>query len=350
MTFDALPRHDVALVIGGRAWTGWTGVSIDRGIDSLCGSFRLEMTAREKTGLPPVTFQPGDAAQVVLGGKPLITGYADAREWGIEAEAVRLAISGRDKAADLIDCSALNKPGSWRGAKLEAIASELAAPFGVPISFRADTGKPLARFALQQGETAWAAIERLARYRGLILFSDGLGGVVVGNPDSGLRAGRIAEGDNALSIDERRDDSQRFSQYVIKGQASGSDERNGAAVAQVKGEARDAGVARYRPMLVIGEEQSDQDSLKKRAEWEAVTRAARAQTVTAQLPGWFAVAGGAVWEPGARAELVSETLGLSGDRLIERVSLTRDSEGTRTTLTLVPPEAWTQLAEKEADQ
>ena len=349
-SFAALPRHDVALVLGGKAYLGWTSVMIDRGIDSLVGSFTLELASKEKTGAEDWPVAPGDPCEIVLGGKAIITGYVDAVTRGIEAENRSLRVSGRDKACDLVDCSALNKPGSWRNVALDKIARELAAPFGVKLTFTGDAGKPLARFALQQGETAWAAIERLARYRGLIAFSDGLGGVIIGNPDSGKRAGQIREGENLLSGEAEFDHSQRFSQYVIKGQASGSDQRHGKAVAQVKGEQADASVTRYRPLLIIGEEQSDQASLHKRAEWEATVRAGRAERLTAHVPGWFGgdgSANGPVWEPGARAAIDAPSLKLSGDRLIERVQLLRDNDGTRSEIMLVPPSAWAQLAENE---
>lgn len=104
-------------------------------------------------------------------------------------------------------------------------------------------------------------------------------------------------------------------------------------------------------MLVIGEEQSDPASLKKRADWEATVRAGRAERIIASVPGWFAgdgSASGPVWEAGARAECAAPSIKLSGDRLIESVRLLRDNDGTRSELVLVPPAAWTQLAEKEA--
>lgn len=349
--FDSLPRHEVGLVIAGSAYLGWTSVSIDRGIDSLVGSFTLELTSREATGAAEFPIAPGDACQIVLGGKVLITGYIDRRSRSLSADNRSLRVSGRDKACDLVDCSALNKPGSWRNVSLAQIARELAAPFGVSIDVSGDAAKPLARFALQQGETAWAAIERLARYRGLIAFSDGAGGVKIGNPDSGARLGRIREGDNLVSIEEEDDQSEQFSDYVVKGQASGNEQHHGKAVAQIKGEARDAGVTRYRPLLIIGEEQSDKASLATRAAWEAKVRAGRANAITAVVPGWFAgssSASGPVWEPGARADCDVPSHGLSGDRLIERVRLIRDGEGTRSELTLVPPEAWAQLADAGA--
>ena len=351
----SLPRHEVALVIAGSAYLGWTAVSIDRGIDSLVGSFSLELTSREATGAAEFPIAPGDACQIVLGGKVLITGYIDRRSRALSADNRSLRVSGRDKACDLVDCSALNKPGSWRNVSLAQIARELAAPFGVTIAVSGDSSKPIPRFALQQGETAWAAIERLARYRGLIAFSDGAGGVKIGNPaighDSGARTGQIREGNNLVSIEQEDDQSEQFSNYVVKGQASGNDQHNGKAVAQIKGEARDAGVIRYRPLLIIGEEQSDKASLVKRAAWEAKVRKGRASTITAVVPGWFAGSGsasGPVWEPGAHASCDVPSHGLSGDQLIERVRLIRDADGTRTELTLVPPEAWAQLADAGA--
>lgn len=346
-TFDSLPVHDVALVVDGQAYLGWSELRIERAIDTLVGSFELTLASKATTGGEDWPVKQGQAAQVVLGGKPLVTGWIDRIGRSLDANQRALTVSGRDKACDLVDCSAMNKPGSWRNVGLAKIAAELAKPFGVSITVTGDAGKPLSRFALQQGETAFAAIERLARYRGLIAFSDGRGGVIIGNPDSGSRIGGLTEGVNIKEIETELDDSQRFSEYLIKGQASGSQQRHGKVVAQVKGEAKDASVGRYRPMLIVGEEQSDAASLKKRAAWERQTRAGKAERSTVVVPGWFAE-GTTVWEPGKRAALSAPSNRVSGDRLIERVVLTRSAdEGTLSELTLVPPEAWAQLAESE---
>src|SRR3546814_11797358 len=59
----------------------------------------------------------------------------------------------------------------------------------------------------------------------------------------------VADGGHVLS--------ERFSQYVLKGQASGDDEVNGRAASAPSAEAKDPAVTRYRPMLIIGEDQSE---------------------------------------------------------------------------------------------
>lgn len=351
--FDRVARHDVALWLGGKGWAGWTEISIDRGLDTVTGQFTLTLVDKEKTGSTAIEIEEGAACSVTLAGQALVTGFVDRVSRGISAEGHTITVSGRDRAADLVDCSAVNVPGSWSNKKLEAIAREIAQPFGVSIEVTGDTGKPFARFALQQGETAWAAIERMASYRGVIAWSMGDGTIRIGNPDSGEITGQLIEGVNVVSGEAEDDLSARFSTYTVKGQASGSDDRHGRAVAQVKAEASDAGVKRFRPLIVVAEEQADTASLRKRAAWEAQTRAARGKSLTVTTPGWFAGGneGGPIWKPGARAACSIPTCKREGTFLVERTRIVRDAEnGTITELTLVPPEAWAQLAEPEPKQ
>lgn len=352
--FDRLKRHEVVLTLGGMAYAGWTDVSIETSIDSVSGGFDLTLSAREKTGVTEWPIARGMACTVTLGGETLITGWVDSVERRIAAEDYAISVRGRDKAGDLVDCSATNSPGSWRGKKLEAIAAEIAAPFGIALVIEGDTGKAFEKFALQPQETAFAAIERMARYRGLVCWSTGDGRVIIGNPGtSGAIAGRIEEGANVLSASAGDEGSERFSEYLVKGQASGSDRRNGKAAAQIRGNASDAGVTRYRPMIVIGEEQSDASSLASRAEWEARVRAGRGQKLGVTVPGWFTEGGqeagaGTVWKAGTRATCRIPSCRIDAVLLVQRVRFSRSGDqGTVTELELVPPEAWAQLAEPE---
>lgn len=343
---SVLPAHEVALEIGGLSYFGWTEIAIERAIDAMVGSFDLTLAAKDRTGAEDWPIEDGAQCRVSLGGEVLITGYVDAVTRSLDPDMRAIQVRGRDKAMDLVDCSAIHKPGSWTGQKLETIAKALTAPFGVSIAVSGDTGAPFKKFALQQGETVFAAIDRMARYRGLVAFSPGDGTVRIGSADTGARTGRIEEGVNVKSAEATRDMSGRYSQYVVKGQASGDDTRNGKAAAQVKGEAADGDVKRYRPLLVIGEEQSDAASLARRAKWEASVRSGRGKPVSVTVPGWLTDEG-KVWEPGARAACRIPSIKVEGDLLVERVRTIRGEQGTVTELGLVPPEAWTQLAEPE---
>ncbi|MFC0686393.1 phage baseplate assembly protein [Novosphingobium clariflavum] len=344
---SVLPAHEVGLVLDGKAYLGWTAVSIERSLDNMVGSFSLALAAKEKTGAEDWPIKGGDACQIVLNGETLITGYVDAVQRRLAGDDRGISVRGRDKAADLIDCSAIHKPGSWSNQKLEAIAKVLAAPFGITIDVSGSTGAAFKKFALQQGETVFAAIERMARYRGLVVYSPGDGSVRIGPADRGERTGQITEGVNVKSAEGTDDVSERFSEYLVKGQAAGDDQRHGKVVSQVKGTATDSGVTRHRPLLLIGEEQSDTASLKKRAAWEAAVRSGKGKPLDVEVPGWLTDAG-KVWSPGARAACDIPSCKVSGDLLVQSVTLARnETDGTVTSMTLVPPEAWSQLAEPE---
>jgi prophage tail gpP-like protein len=98
---------------------------------------------------------------------------------------------------------------------------------------------------------------------------------------------------------------------------------------------------------VIGEEQSDRASLQMRATWEMTVRAARSQRATLSIAGWRNRAG-ALFAANTIAAMDDEKLSIKGPMLIEAVELTYDeSAGTVAKLTLVPPEAWSQLAVPE---
>ena len=90
-----------------------------------------------------------------------------------------LATSGRDKAGDLIDCSAINAPGQWNNQKLEKIASAIAAPFGISVSAEVNTGEAFKKFSIEQGETAYEAIHRLCKLRAVLCISDRQGGLLL---------------------------------------------------------------------------------------------------------------------------------------------------------------------------
>jgi prophage tail gpP-like protein len=342
-----LPDHNVQLEVDGSGYIGWTTVDIERGIDQMTGTFALRLASKERTGAEDWPIREGAECRVLLAGKPLITGYIDSFTRVLGPEERGIDVRGRDRTADLVDCSAIHTPGSWQGRKLEQIAAELVQPFGIAIELAGDTGAPFAKFALQQGETVFAAIERMCRYRGLVAWSAGDGVLRIGNPDSGQSIGRLAEGENVLFASGPRSVADRYSDYIVKGQAAGSDDRNGAAVAQVRGEARDPAITRYRPLLILGEEQSDQAALKKRAEWEAAVRSGRSTSAQITVPGWL-MANGKPFAHGMRADCDVPSARIAGSLLIERLNFSRDAEGgTVTTFDLVPPEAWTQLAEPE---
>lgn len=342
-------RDVVTLSIGGTLYAGWKGVSITRALDTLSGEFTLDLTDRERQGAARLALAAGAAIELKVDGETLITGYMDRIGPSLDPEAHPLQASGRDKSADLIDCSPDVRPGSWSNSSIETIIGALVKPFGIAVTARASTAPKLRKFAMQQGDTIGQSIERLMRMRGLLAVSTRTGDIEIITPGSGSPVARLVEGQNLLSLSATHDVADRFSSYIVKGQAAGDDHVNGKAASAIVGKASDPGVKRHRPMVIIAEEQGDLATLQKRAKWEATTRAARAQEAIVTVRGWRRP-DGQLWDRDAIVELEAPTIYMSGRMLIVSATLQRGDRGTTTELRLMPPEAFTQLAvPEEAD-
>ena len=152
-------------------------------------------------------------------------------------------------------------------------------------------------------------------------------------------------GENILSASAEDSTEDRFSEYIIKGQAKGDDDNNGEVVTSQKANSKDGGVKRYRPLVIVSEDQGDIASFKKRAEFEASVRAGRARSASVTVQGW--IHAGAVLRPNQLVMVRDSWLKLNREMLISEVDLTLDDSGTRTELKLALPEAYSLLPVSE---
>jgi prophage tail gpP-like protein len=326
---------DVRLNVGGKIFSGWESVAVARSMETVSGAFQLEVS-----DVNPWPIAPGDECTVTVAGEVVVTGYIDKVEVSISGSPTHtFNVSGRDKTADLVDCSAIGV-SEFKQQDVLQIAQKLAQPFGVKVSSQGSVGAKFPKFSVQPGDTAWATIERACRARGLLALADGKGGLILTEPSKTRGGTAIAEGQNVLEATGTFDNSDRFSKYLVKAQSAGTDEFNGEAAATVKAEATDEGVKRYRPLLTVAESSSTVEAAKKRAGWEATVRAARAGKLSVKVQGWNKGTGG-LWAINELVAVSMPSMRISGDMLVAgvqfEISLTG---GTVTTLELVRPDAY----------
>lgn len=330
---------DLRLTINGIAYGGWKSMRIHLGLEEISGSFDLEVSEIWPQQMTPREIATGDKAVVSVDGVVLVTGFVDAVNPSYDAHNHTFNVRGRDATGDLVDCAAIHKKGEWRNADLAQIARDLVGPFGIPVMVSGDIGKPFPTFAIEPGETVFACLERAARQRGARLLSDGQGGLQVGTVAPGHIGTALKEGENVLSASATNDASQRFSAYTVKGQQSGTDDVHGAAAASIKAVATDGAVKRYRPLLILDEDQGDIAGFERRAKWEASVRGARALTVNCTVQGWSHAGG--LWRPNNLVQVDTPRLRVQRELLVRDVDLVCDEGGTRTDLVLTPQEAFT---------
>lgn len=333
---------DVRLKVDGTDYLGWKRIHIERGIDTISGVFGLEVSDRWGAAQTPWPIKPGAECQLSVDGAVIIAGYVDVVRPSYDATSRGLQISGRDKAADMVDSSALNEPDSWSAITIGKLAAELAKPFGVSVVDESGDAEPFHLAKIQPGETAFAILERYSRQRGILTISDGLRGIVLMKPGGRRADVALEQGKNILSASGTADYSQRFNEYLVTGQTAGTDDVFGTDAAHVEGMARDAEVRAARRLLLTAPNSTNAANMQAIAAWEAITRAARGSPLSITVQDWYQMSGGRLWQPGEIVQVKSAWLQLTEpvDFLINSVTFTKDDGGTLTQLELLRPDAY----------
>lgn len=325
---------DVALLVAGSEYSGWTSVSITRSIETASASYDLELTDRWGGPASAWPIGPSDECRVRIGSDTLVRGYIDRISGSLAGNQHALRVRGRDRTADLIDSSAEIEPGEWSGLDLLQIARKIAAPYGIDVLAEAPVGDAFGVFKLQPGETGWDAIERGARQRGLLVVSDREGRLILTRPGEQRASDQLTEGGNVLQARSRATHDERYARYVVLGSRPGSDNVQREQASAIRGEARDAGLGdRNRTLTIIAEQAVSPAAAQERAQWEATTRAARAAGLRITVQGWRQ-ADGRLWLPNLVTPVTVPTLRAEGDMLITSVVYHLDNRGARADLSL----------------
>jgi prophage tail gpP-like protein len=251
----------------------------------------------------------------------------------------------------MVDCSAVHSPGEWAGLKLDRIAGILANPFGITVTSQVDVGAawPAERpFKLQPSETAFEALDRACRMRGVLPVSDGKGGLVLTKPGQTRCTTSLVQGQNVKSAGLSNDTTDRFRTYIVRGSQPGSDDLSPDQSSAVEARATDAGASAGRNLIIIAEGSVDISTARKRAQWEATVRAARAVSVSVTVQGWRQ-ADGTLWPVNGLVQVDLPWLRISGKMLITELTYTLDESGTQTQMTLRRKDAYTPEPEKPAE-
>lgn len=343
---------EVTLWTGGKIHSGWKSVAVTLNLDHLAGEFDLTVSEGWLEGgrLVSNKIPSGAACAVKIGGETVITGYVDVTSPRYGAEDHQIGVRGRDRTGDLVDCSAEVK--EFLNQKMEAVAVALCAPFGVTVRTQADTGAPFARVAINAGDSVSEIIERMCRQRGVLAWSDGQGALVIGRPDVGTPVATLVRGDaagNILSAEAQDDRSNRFSDVTTLLTREGADDMMADDISHSRGAARDPGVTRHRPLILVPETSGGEGmDMNRRAAFEVRTRAAKGRKATVKVRGWSHAGG--LFLPGQTVAIEDEWLGVSGSMLIGNVTFTcGDDSGTVASLTLYPPGAFDVFAQPKEE-
>ena len=316
---------------------------MERSVENVSGSFSVDTGDRWEMNRDPMKIKPGDKCVVKINGQTMITGWVDGSSRNANSASHSVTVSGRDVTCDIVDCSAVVRAFELKNVTLGKLASQLCAPFGIPVKDESGDREVFATVAIQPGETVWECLDRQARQRNVSVVTDGKGMLLLCRLGGERAKDKLVLGENLLQGAVEFDETGLYSRYTVKAQmpptgesGSGWNESKHA----VEASTADTGVKRYRPLIITAEAQSYEKSAALRAEREKRRRVADAVEVSAEVAGWTQ-SDGSLWPLGALVGFEAPALGFSSaDFIIASISNAIDEGGIKTTLRLKHPDAF----------
>lgn len=339
-------NESVSLVIGGQTHSYWEAYEIDS--DLLIPADAWQFTVSAKGMVLPSSVKSGADIQVKVGEDMVLTGRIDSIKRVLRKGVNTFQLSGRDLAAQLVDCSApifVRKMSTLR-----EIITTIVRPLGITKVRLQTTAQSATRekINVEPGDTAWEVLRNAAEAEGLWPWFDPDGTLVVGGPDYSTPPVAVltvnSDGGNVESLMMEENTADRFSEITVLGQTHATKAEGGKH--NLKGVAKDTGITWSRPKIVVDHETDTTllcqeraaklmgDSRLKGFELQATVKGHRINA-----PGESGH--GRLWQPGQRVRVISDVLGIDAVYfLMARKFLRSRGYGTTTELTLKEDGVW----------
>lgn len=330
---------NISLKVNGREFSGWLTASVSRGIERAAGDFRLSVSERWPGSDDP-DIKIGDICQVVVGAEKVLTGYVSLIRIEYDSETKSIIVEGKSRTADIVRSSILEAT-PYNDRKLEDIARELVAPFGISVRAEVDTGPPIT-LKPRQGDTVFGAISDAVNMKGLLAYDDADGNLVLGRVGALSADQPLVQRGNATNVASGtvvQTDEDRFSTYKVVGQDVGTDFNTAEDSAGPSATIEDPNIRRYLPLVIMAEKAADKAFCRERAIWERARRIGNSIPLQYDVNGWRQVSG-LLWQPNMMVSVDDEIGKVSGRFVISEVTWSYGPAGEITTLSCLPPEAF----------
>lgn len=329
----------------------WKEIYVTRAVDEASSSFTLKVTSIDSDYEDLYTnFLPSLPVTISHGDDLLISGYIDTVRNEVDESQHTLTIEGRSKTKDIVDSDVLDS-SQFRNQKLSVICNSLASPYKVRVIIPPEYDRVVHTFqARADGETVFAAIERLANETGLNIGDNPTGDLILTYAGSKPTSNKvnISWGNNTgvKSYSHTLSEVNKYSEIRVTGQAKTTDTFYGKKASQILEKAIDPDAKRQRVKYLRADTSLTRERAIDKAMGELQASHARSNEISLTLYGWVGTK--ELWREGYKLDITSNVTGsrLDGDWVIAKVEYSiNNSSGTTTQLTLNPPFAFKKPVE-----
>lgn len=335
--------HLFVIRINDRPYPLFKNFSFGRNLKLMASGFEITLIDPEQDLLK--AFRPGVSCQIEIDDQILAKGYIDKINFD-DSNGNTYTYFGRDRAGDLVDCSAIFKNGGFERANisLDDAVRDVLALFNMDLTVIGGVGKKFSKLSITPGETVLDFIDTICKYRAMSPLSDGVGGLILTSV-SDVKSGGVldaTENGNVITRSAEMDHQSRHSHIIVKGQADGGGigDISAAKLSGSQGLAYDPDIKRYRPLIVQAESEGYDLDMTERALWEVRHRRYAGTKANYTVQGWEAFEGGDFWKVNTTVPVIDPQLMVERDMLISDVKLYRSEQGTLTNIGVAPSEAY----------
>ncbi|ODR86705.1 phage baseplate assembly protein [Shewanella xiamenensis] len=334
---------NVMLRADGQEFSGWTQVSVSMDVRAIAWSFSLTMTTTIVEVHGPL-LKKGQRVELFIGTDRVMTARIDEIAVSYDEANVNYDVTGRSLTGQLVDSAAIYPGSQFSHLSLPDIARELCAPFGIDVTLENHHWRnalqleysefPTVR--IEQGESVYELLERLARQAGVLLTTNASGHLVMTQAGTRVITPALVLGENIKSCRAIDSILPRASQYIVKGSGTGLDfgaqDTVGNAV-----EIIDPDIDLHRPRIVICETVLTTDIATQRGQWQRCRDLGSGTQAEYTLTGW--THDGGVFTPNVLVSVDDDLADIHDQWLVVTVTLVEGDDGRLATLTVQPPES-----------
>ncbi|MEH2565338.1 phage baseplate assembly protein [Bradyrhizobium sp. AZCC 2289] len=340
------PEEIAVLEVNGQKFDDWESVWVQLRANDPSAYFRF--TAAERDPIFRVAntfpqwqklqFKPGDRCTITLAGQLAVTGIIEVRQVAYDAHQHGVMLIGKTDTQAPARSSVDTKTGNFDGKHIQQIAQEVIAPYGVGLKVIGQLDlTPFKHMQNEKGELIWDFLERIARFRGVIMGSDEQGNFLLIGDHSYQSTADLIEGVNVKSCQCTISHAQTYLQLDVHAQQDGSDQTSGPAASEITATANGKVATPYTKLITPAEYPGTQADAQKRANTEAKWADGTEVQANITVQGWLR-GGAALWKPLDEVFVKSPMAMLQQQLKIRTATFTQDNQnGTQTLLDLVVP-------------
>jgi prophage tail gpP-like protein len=337
--------NQITVLIDNEKFEGFTDISLERTMETVASSFTLSTTIKEeddRTILNPLKVQ--SEVKILIDDELWLTGKIENVSVSYDESSHGIQAVGRDKTADLLDSSIIQKQYTERNfIKLLTRVlndngySDIKVINNLSRNIELPSGEVI---VTESSDTIFSFIDRYAQRLQIFINSDEEGNLVISTEGSEGAGGALVsvkggKENNIKSANITVNSLDRFRFIEVYSQSDNTTFSKNS-ISQ-KGSFEDKQIAGNRRKIMISGKATQKKVLDQIAEWNVVVRRAKGLRYNCEVVGFYTGRdNGLLWQPNTIVQIKDDKCDMDGAYLIQGVTFNKNlSTGSTTKLSIV---------------